>query len=98
MKNVIKNIVPAFDVDMGGLLLKQALPNHDFDQIDPFLLIHHAKFKAKSNTKAPHQGVGPHPQRGFSPVTFVVEGETHHRDSRGHNQIAKTGEVQKCSG
>jgi len=27
-------------------------------------------------------------------VTFVVEGEVHHRDSRGNNQIAKKGEVQ----
>ena len=40
------------------------------------------------------QGIGPHPHRGFSPVTFVIEGEIHHRDSRENNQIAKEGEVQ----
>ncbi|MFK7809256.1 MAG: pirin family protein [Saprospiraceae bacterium] len=38
--------------------------------------------------------MGTHPHRGFSPVTFVVEGEVHHRDSRGNNQVAKKGEVQ----
>jgi len=27
-------------------------------------------------------------------VTFIIEGEIHHRDSRGNNQIAKKGEVQ----
>ncbi|MBK8643345.1 MAG: pirin family protein [Saprospiraceae bacterium] len=41
-----------------------------------------------------HQGVGPHPHRGFSPVTFVVDGEVHHRDSRGNSQIAHKGDVQ----
>lgn len=94
MYRTVKQIIPAFDVNMGGIILKQALPTNNVNQIDPFLLLHHGKFKFNALSEAMHQGIGPHPHRGFSPVTFVIEGEVHHRDSRGNNQIAKKGEVQ----
>lgn len=94
MKKSVKYLIPAFDVNMGGLLIKQALPTNNVNQVDPFLLLHHAKFKFTENAPALQQGVGPHPHRGFSPVTFVIDGEVHHRDSRGNNQVAKKGEVQ----
>ena len=97
MKNTwkqVKYLLPATTIDMGGFPVKQALPTQKVQQWDPFLLLHHAKAKYNKNKLAKHQGIGPHPHRGFSPVTFVVEGEVHHRDSWGHNQIAKQGEVQ----
>ena len=94
MHKKVKFLIPAFDIDMGGIPLKQALPTIKVDQVDPFLLLHHGELKYNENAKALHQGVGAHPHKGFSPVTFVIEGEIHHRDSRGNNQIAKKGEVQ----
>ncbi len=90
----VKYLLPATEIDMGGFPVKQALPTQKVQQWDPFLLLHHAKVKFSSHRLAKHQGVGPHPHRGFSPVTFVIEGEVHHRDSWGNNQIAKEGEVQ----
>jgi redox-sensitive bicupin YhaK (pirin superfamily) len=90
----VKYLIPVYTIDMGGIPVKQALPTNRVEQVDPFLLLHHAKFTYTSDAPALHQGIGPHPHRGFSPVTFVVEGEVHHRDSRGNNQIAKKGEVQ----
>lgn len=86
--------MPAVKVDMGGFPVKQALPTQQVQQVDPFLLLHHGRIKPIYDRPAKQQGVGPHPHRGFSPVTFVIEGEVHHRDSRGNNQIAKEGEVQ----
>jgi len=90
----VKQIIPAFDIDMGGIILQQALPTNAIEQIDPFLLLHHGKISFKEGIPALHQGVGPHPHRGFTPVTFVIEGEIDHRDSRGNRQLAITGEVQ----
>lgn len=90
----VKYVIPASDVDMGGILLKQALPDNRVRQVDPFLLLHHANFTYNKDALAIHQGIGPHPHRGFSPVTFIINGEVHHRDSRGNDQIAKKGEVQ----
>lgn len=94
MKRKVRFLIPAYDIDMGGIALKQALPTNNVEQVDPFLLLHHAKFTYTSDAPALHQGIGPHPHRGFSPVTFVVEGEVHHRDSRGNNQVARKGEIQ----
>jgi redox-sensitive bicupin YhaK (pirin superfamily) len=90
----IKYLLPAIEVDMGGFPVKQAIPTQKVQQVDPFLLLHHASVKTKDDRPAKAQGVGPHPHRGFSPVTFVIDGEVHHRDSRGNSQIAKTGDVQ----
>ncbi len=94
MNKKVRTMIPAFDIDMGGIPLKQALPTNNVQQVDPFLLLHHGTLKYRKNGKALHQGVGAHPHRGFTPVTFIIEGEIHHRDSRGNNQIAKKGEVQ----
>jgi len=94
MNKTVKYLVPAYDINMGGVMLKQALPTDNVPNVNPFLLLHHADLKFSEYAKAIKQGVGPHPHRGFSPVTFVIDGEVHHRDSRGNNQIAKKGEVQ----
>lgn len=90
----IKTLIPVFPVQMGEVTVQQSLPTQKVPQIDPFLLLHHAIFNFDSRVKAIYQGLGPHPHRGFTPVTFVIKGEVHHRDSRGNSQIAKEGEVQ----
>lgn len=41
-----------------------------------------------------HGGVGPHPHRGFSPVSFIFKGGVHHRDSRGNNNVIYAGGTQ----
>lgn len=94
MNKKVKYILPAEYINMGGIMIKQALPTQKVEQIDPFLLLHHGKLRFNDKSPAKHQGVGPHPHRGFSPVTFVIDGEIHHRDSRGNDQVAKSGEVQ----
>jgi len=90
----VTHLLPAIEIDMGGFPVKQPMPTQKVNRVDPFLLLHHARTKYYNDRPARIQGIGPHPHRGFSPVTFVIEGEIHHRDSRGNNQIAKEGEVQ----
>lgn len=90
----VRYLLPAQPIYMDGIMVRQALPTAKVSQVDPFLLVHHGSFKFNDLAPAIHQGIGPHPHRGFSPVTFVIEGEVHHRDSRYHNQIAKKGDVQ----
>ncbi|MEM9544802.1 MAG: pirin family protein [Bacteroidota bacterium] len=94
MHKIVSHLIPAENVNMGGIIVKQALPTQKVPQVDPYLLLHHGIFETRNDAPAKHQGIGPHPHRGFSPVTFVIEGEVHHRDSRGNNQIATQGEVQ----
>ena len=90
----VRFLLPSVKIDMGGFPVKQALPTQKVQQVDPFLLLHHATAKYNKNRPAKHQGVGPHPHRGFSPVTFIIQGEVRHRDSWGNDQVAKAGEVQ----
>ena len=94
MSRTIQYLIPTENVPMGHVIVGQALPTQRIRQVDPFLLLHHAVFEFDDLSPALHQGLGPHPHRGFTPVTFVIDGEVHHRDSRGNSQIAKRGEVQ----
>lgn len=84
----------AEEVDMGGLAVRQPFPTNQFDQIDPFLLLHHADVAVETNVDPAKAGVGPHPHRGFSPVTFVFKGGVRHRDSRGNDGVIYEGGVQ----
>ncbi len=93
MRTINKKI-KAQKVNMGGIILDQALPVHGIDQIDPFLLVHHWKSKVKEGADPTKVGVGPHPHRGFAPVTFIFEGSLHHRDSEGHSSIVHKGGTQ----
>jgi len=84
----------AHPMDMGGFPIRQPFPAHTIDQIDPFLLLHHAEVKVPSHIEPNHAGVGPHPHRGFSPVTFIFKGGVHHRDSRGNDNVVYDGGIQ----
>jgi redox-sensitive bicupin YhaK (pirin superfamily) len=90
----IQKIIATQKVDMGGFIVDQALPMGSIDMIDPFLLIHHASKEYSAGSNEKDLGVGPHPHRGFSPVTFVFEGEVHHRDSRGNSSVVQASGTQ----
>jgi len=79
---------------MGGIHLDQPLPSRDVSQIDPFILLHHWKERFPGNQDASTMGVGPHPHRGFMPVTFVFEGSIRHRDSLGNDAEVRAGGAQ----
>ena len=94
MSRSVKKIIAAQKVNMGGHILDQPLPVNGIDQIDPFLLIHHWKRNMKGGDSQKDVGVGPHPHRGFSPVTFVFEGAVEHRDSLGNRATVTKGGTQ----
>jgi redox-sensitive bicupin YhaK (pirin superfamily) len=95
MKNrTVSALLYAQMVDMGGMPVRQPLPTARVQQIDPFLLLHHANIKVPAHIEPDHGGVGPHPHRGFSPVTFIFQGGVHHRDSRGNDNVVYEGGAQ----
>lgn len=94
MEKKIHRIIAAEKVNMGGHLLDQPLPLGEVNYIDPFLLIHHWEGHLAAGSNPKTIGVGPHPHRGFSPVTFIYEGDVHHRDSLGNSEIVEAGGTQ----
>ncbi|GGI57358.1 pirin family protein [Winogradskyella haliclonae] len=91
--NTIKRVGRSDMVNMGPIRLRQPLPTQQIDMVDPFILLHHYgpyKIDERSNPF----DLGPHPHRGFEPVTFLIQGEQLHRDSLGNESIVKAGDVQ----
>lgn len=90
----VKQLLYAHEADMGGMPIRQPLPTRAVDQVDPFLLLHHHKTTLQPGGHPRSLGVPPHPHRGFSPVTFVIQGQVHHRDSLGNSTVVGPGGVQ----
>lgn len=80
-------------VSMGPIRLRQPIPTEGIEQVDPFLLLHHYGPYAISEFNNPFD-LGPHPHRGFEPITLLFKGEQLHRDSLGNEMIVKAGDVQ----
>ena len=80
-------------VNMGPIKLRQPLPTEGIENVDPFLLLHHYGPYAISEFNNPFD-LGPHPHRGFEPITLLFKGEQLHRDSLGNEMIVKAGGVQ----
>ena len=72
--------------------VRQPLPHPDFRFANPFIVIHHmgpVEYKAGQQAR-----IHPHPHRGFSPYTFMLQGEGYHRDNAGNDETIKAGGVQ----
>lgn len=80
-------------VNMGPIKLRQPIPTEGIEQVDPFLLLHHYGPYAISEFNNPFD-LGPHPHRGFEPITLLFKGEQLHRDSLGNEMLVKAGDVQ----
>ena len=89
----VGHILPSAHVQMGNISIKQPLPTQRVSQISPFLLIHHfGPIQAKPGEDP--LDIGPHPHRGFEPVTFLYSGGIRHKDSRGNEGILAEGDIQ----
>lgn len=94
-KRNILTEVESVEFMMGSFRVRQPLPHQRINNIDPFILLHHAgPTHYEAGGRPQDEGVPPHPHRGFEPVTFVYKGGVHHRDSRGNDSVVDEGGVQ----
>jgi redox-sensitive bicupin YhaK (pirin superfamily) len=72
--------------------VRQPLPHKDFRFANPFIVLHHMgpEVIEAGQTLRIH----PHPHRGFSPYTIMLQGEGYHKDNAGNDEIIKAGDVQ----
>ncbi|MET2984732.1 pirin family protein [Aureibaculum conchae] len=92
-KNSVKNIGKSDFVNMGPVRLRQPIPTEQIPMIDPYILLHHYGPYHIDEENNPFD-LGPHPHRGFEPITFLIQGEQLHRDSLGNESLVKAGDVQ----
>jgi len=74
-----------------GMLVRRALPSRTRRMVGAWCFLDHAG----PADYGPGEGlsVGPHPHIGLQTFTWMIEGEILHRDSLGHEQIIRPGQV-----
>lgn len=77
--------------DGAGVTLNRVIGTKTLDNADPFLLLD----EFRSNNREDYiAGFPMHPHRGFETITYMVQGNFTHRDSKGNQGSLKSGEVQ----
>ena len=89
----VSHILESSIIDMGSFQVKQPLPTQKVPQISPFLLLHHFG-PIKVEPGYDPIDLGPHPHRGFEPVTFLYQGGIRHKDSLENEGILEAGDIQ----
>ncbi|MEE2751458.1 MAG: pirin family protein [Myxococcota bacterium] len=89
----VERVVQAHQtLEGGGFPVRRPVPNPGMEQVDPFLLIDEmgpVDWEPGCAIGAPD-----HPHRGFETITYLLEGETVHRDSEGNSAVLGPGDVQ----
>ncbi len=89
----VKQIIePAFVIEGAGVLLQRSFGPSRENLFDPFLLFDHFAFN--DPIEGPIVGFPTHPHRGIETVTYMLEGNTRHRDSLGNLGVIGPGSVQ----
>lgn len=70
----------------------QPLPHKDFRFANPFIVLHHIGPEIIPPGSA--MRIHPHPHRGFSPVSFFIQGAGYHMDNAGHSGTIEAGGIQ----
>ena len=93
MEKKITHILPGREKELApGERVLQPLPHAEFRFANPFIVLHHMT----PQTIAPGSQIRlpMHPHRGFSPVTFQLQGEGYHLDNAGNEGYIGAGDVQ----
>ncbi|MEM7162659.1 MAG: pirin family protein [Bacteroidota bacterium] len=77
--------------DLGNFIVGRLLPFRKKRQVGPFTFIDHMGPTEINPGDA--MDVDQHPHIGLSTLTYLFQGEVHHRDSIGSDQIVKPGDV-----
>ena len=77
--------------DLGGFEVMRVLPAPKRQMVGPFIFFD----QAGPAEFLPGKGIDvrPHPHIGLGTVTYLYEGDVHHRDSLGSDQVIRPGEV-----
>jgi len=77
--------------DIGDFLVGRLIPFRKKRMVGPFIFIDHMGPSEVGPGK--YMDINQHPHIGLSTLTYLFEGEIHHRDSIGSDQIVKPGSV-----
>lgn len=85
-------VEPRTVMEGAGVRLRRSFGPREANPLDPFLLFDHFAFN--DPIEGPIAGFPQHPHRGIETVTYMLEGNTRHRDSLGNMGVIGPGDVQ----
>jgi len=89
----VAGVVPAtHTLEGAGFEVARPFPTAALEMLDPYLLLDEMGPTVYAPGEA--QGAPDHPHRGFETVTYILDGEFEHRDSRGNHGTISSGDVQ----
>lgn len=81
--------------DVGDFWVYRILPNRYADAVGPFVLLDYIPgILHSADEPLKTKGTGAHPHRGIATLTYILNGEGEHFDSRGNNAKVNSGGVQ----
>lgn len=84
--------IEARNADLGdGMIVRRLLPSRQQRMVGAWCFLDHAGPVDFAPERGMH--VGPHPHIGLQTFTWLIEGEVVHRDSLGHEQVIRPGQV-----
>lgn len=88
----VSQTLPTRDAVLGeGMTIRRALPHRDRRMIGAWCFLDH--FGPLDTTGSDGLRVGPHPHTGLQTFTWPLAGDILHRDSLGHEQVIRPGQV-----
>ena len=91
MPQSVSLVITPKEKDLGEFSVRRALPNARQRTVGPWIFFDHfgpAEFGPNAG-----MNVRPHPHIGLATVTYMFEGEIHHRDSLGSDAVIRPGAV-----
>lgn len=79
------------EVMLGSTAVRRLLPNLGRRLVGPWCFVDH--YGPQDIAAAPGMQVPPHPHMGLQTVSWLLEGEVHHRDSIGSDQLIRPGQL-----
>jgi redox-sensitive bicupin YhaK (pirin superfamily) len=81
--------------DIGDMIIYRILANRYADAVGPFVFLDHlAPVKRSPDKPKMKERTGAHPHRGIATLTYILDGEGEHFDSRGNHAKVFSGGVQ----
>lgn len=93
MKKEIAYSTRGFRADVGQTTVWRVLPNQHAHHAGHFVFLDYIP-RVKKETRTMANLGGAHPHRGIATLTYLLNGEAEHYDSRGHRAIIYSGGVQ----
>ena len=91
-RSVARVVESTTTVEGGGFTVRRSFPTPALSFFDPFLLLDEMGPTVSAPGEA--KGAPDHPHRGFQTVTYLLSGESRHRDSAGNAGVLRAGDVQ----